>query len=305
MTIWHIVIIASLIILNFTPIILAQDLTDDLTLEVIIDGIKHYDSKIQSLKSDVVYESTISGMRWQYEYTLAYMGLKDYLDIRMWQRSKTRNAKAMTAYPMRLLYIFDGERRWGRIKSPGGVQYTVTSSRNFMAELDPRFWIAHRRNGYERYGLAHYFIEQKAKVIGKEKLGDELCYVIKIIRNKEHRKFWIAPQQGFRLLQAETASFKSNSKKKWIRKFSYHQYSNDIWFPKAISHHKVIPHQLIHPNEKENIVNQGKLTFRNVEINTDISELFRVKIPKNARFSDFDSNRSGLAKNLLSKEYLE
>jgi len=270
-----------------------------LPLNIVLAGVRHYDSKVKSIKAEIVDDRIIdSSIRIRAEYTLAFMGPRQYLDEKIWEGKVSSKLKLRN--PTRII-VYDGERCWAKvIFNSGRVEYTVTTKRNFNGRLDPRSWLAFTWYDYDRYGLADYLIRRKAKMKGKEKLNGEVCYVLEFKEEKRKGKFWIAPYKGFRLLKSEIIGFNEDGGERFksVREFIYKRFPDDIWFPVEIRV-KLVDFS----SGRLRIVHKGVMKLKEIEVNTDVSSLFHLDIPLDTKVFDFDSGRSYLAKDIIPREW--
>ena len=143
--------------------------------------------------------------------------------------------------------------------------------------LDPRDWGL----WYRRQRLSNYLRQQKsARLIGNEKVDGIPCYVIQTPKKSAEDlivKFWITPENGFRLIQIHHQT----QKRKALIKFEWQGYQLDskqrVWFLKrAIS---------ISTSETETEPIQNEMEITDFKPNTDVSELFDLHISPKTEIS--------------------
>lgn len=281
-------VIAILLELFFSSLPFAY--AEEVSLDIINAGIRQYDSKIKTVKFDGVVENISNGAKSRTEYTLAYEGNKEFLDIHRWQSSDPKSGKmADSEYTME--YVFDGERGWFINKGLLDASYMVINGRNFEADYDPRFYISRTRNDYDKDTLDKYLRENDAKYIGEEivelnydgKIIKEPCYLMSFKDENagETSNCWIS-KKAFRLMKYEYIDDQSN-KPKFSFSIVYKQFPDDIWYPVSIEY------------------GAGKTTISNIEINTDVSRFFKLDIPLNIRILDFNNGKWYVASEVPDK----
>ena len=143
--------------------------------------------------------------------------------------------------------------------------------------LDPRDWGL----WYRRQRLSDYLRQQKGvQLIGNEKIDGIPCYVIQTPEKSAGDpivKFWITPENGFRLVQIHHQT----QTRKSLIKFEWQAYQLDGkqrgWFPKrAVS---------ISTSETEAEPVQNEMEIIDFKPNTDVSELFDLQIPPETEIS--------------------
>lgn len=143
--------------------------------------------------------------------------------------------------------------------------------------LDPRDWGL----WYRRQRLSDYLRQQKGiRLIDSEKVDGIPCYVVQTLEKSAEDpivKFWITPENGFRLVQIHHQT----QIQKALIKFEWQAYQLDgkqrIWFLKrAVS---------ISTSETEVEPIQNEMEITDFKPNTDVSDLFDLQIPPETEIS--------------------
>jgi len=152
--------------------------------------------------------------------------------------------------------------------------YTITCDfqgyRNPRPASDPRNWGI----WYDRQTLSDYLRQRKrTRIVGSENIDGLPCYVIETTfpRNKEATvKFWVTPEQGFRLIQSlfhtDTAEYK--------RKCEWQSYETEsgehVWFVKrGVARFLVVG--------KEEYIS-STIEVSDFQPNVDVSHFFRPEL---------------------------
>jgi hypothetical protein len=134
--------------------------------------------------------------------------------------------------------------------------------------LDPRFWYAMGGSGYlSSQALPQWLDDHEVRIIGKEELDGDLCYVLE---DDGGRKFWIAPEKGYRLLK-RVLKVKDGPIETRIY---YLKYGENIWFPDEV----VESGPNVHGWKESEMGNRRLIRFRHFWINEDLSSYFRLDI---------------------------
>jgi outer membrane lipoprotein-sorting protein len=161
--------------------------------------------------------------------------------------------------------------------------------------LDPRDWGL----WYRRQRLSDYLRQQKnARLIGNEQVDGILCYVIQMSEKSTEAaivKFWITPENGFRLVQilSQTQTRKSVIKFEWRA----HQLDGKqkVWFPKRAAS--------ISTSDEEDEPVRNEIEITDFKPNTDVSELFDLQIPPETEISNPQFNRPVTFKEIGWKKF--
>ena len=163
--------------------------------------------------------------------------------------------------------------------------------------LDPRDWGL----WYRRQRLSNYLRQQKsARLISNEKVDSIPCYVIQTPEKSTEDaiiKFWVTPEDGFRLIQIQHQT----QTRKSLIKFEWQAYQLDgkqhAWFPKrAVS---------ISTSETEVEPVQNEIEIIDFKPNTDVSALFDLQIPPETEILNPQLNRPVTFKEIGWKKFEE
>ena len=287
--------------------IVVKDATEnDLNLEVILAGIKHYDTLVQSGRgrSTLTWEQkTSNAYKVEWKYDLIF----DQNQIRM-EFEESFSSKRVR-YPKRTLVATPSEV-WTI-----GYHKTLGPSYSFQLETqlspfdewsDPRHWLT---KGAANVDLPTYLKAENFYIKKQETLNDILCYVLEAKQDQQEGKierFWIAPEQGFRFLKYERheprkrdslgGDFKKGALSTDRTLISYEKYG-EVWFPKR----GVQRNLHIDSDGKEHFYSGMILVVKDFKVNLAIPpETFSVEIPDDAMIKV-----QGLHKKLSKKEFLK
>lgn len=263
---------------------------DNPDLETIIAGIKYNDSLVKSGKGHCILEYPTSRQEPKVEYFYAFDGIK----IRCDSHSKARP---------NIVQIFDGEKLMDINRSKTPFRINIYDGPVAMAAMDvlmdPRYWGLYHRNK----PLGEYLEENAIKVLKKENVSKDLCYVIQAKRDRCGGliNFWIAPHKGFRCvkLQHRTSYRDPSHKNKFIPSInttiiSYQKLRGGIWFPKAAGFVA-----LKESESKDRVICKYNIIIKDFELNVDVSNLFRFDIPPETKVYDHRINEVRTAKEAL------
>ncbi len=257
----------------------------DLQLDTIVAGIKHYDSLVKSAKGYVIRETlNAEGKRVENGASSVELPNGWWRELRAecWLTfDGTENLRYdITVSPTEALrFHIYYEKVW--ITGVGGVIKTLNgkhegeeqpfrySVRNrsilegYDTDLDPRFWYGSGGRYYLSFQTLHqWLVDHQAKVIGKEKVDGELCYVLE----DTSKKYWIAPEKGFRVLKTKQGYYE--------RRIFYRKYGKDIWFPQKA----IISGPNVYGWDKGEKNNKRVVTFKDFKVNEDVSPYFHLDI---------------------------
>ena len=162
------------------------------------------------------------------------------------------------------LYAFDGTKvRFSHTESEGAsvqkVDYIADAERTIRVDSQSSFvWIYDRHQEVfdlnsmspVRWGPAVYHKENwilvgeylhlyGQKVLGREAVDEDWCYVVEALQGNSHEKFWIDFNHGYRLRRYEVKT----QQKFMAREVQYISVGPDVWFPQSAreKHYDVKP----------------------------------------------------------------
>ena len=126
--------------------------------------------------------------------------------------------------------------------------------------------------------------------VGHERINGVLCYVVRVGR----KTFWIAPEQGFRVLKSQNKTSipiqKPPFKKLpvfYTMETVYQEVKAGIWFPKSAVDSLFL---LNKKTGKQKLLVRDFLTVKKIEVNEDVSDQFQFNIPPDTIIWDYRSS---------------
>jgi hypothetical protein len=274
-----------------TPVVFSDTEVPELELDAIVAGVKYNDSLLKTGKGDFIIRQVMSeeakglfppGRKDDIQLTVAFDGVK---------------VRCETVADM--IQIFDGEKqvevylseKYAGVKK-GGMSVGVRGERMMDLRYDPRHWGLYKTEKPLGGGkpLGEYLEEKAIKVVGQEHINRLLCYVVRV----GPRKFWIAPEQGFRVLKSQyetSAPIPKPPFKELPVVFTvetvYQELKNGIWFPKSSVKSSFL---LDKKTGKQNLLVRDFLTVKAIEVNGDVSNQFQLNIPPDTLIWDYRSS---------------
>ena len=173
----------------------------------------------------------------------------------------------------------------------GNVVYTVGQQIGYN-DLDPRYWLTHPKLGsddsYLSEPLWQLLEKHESELIDSEVLNGEMTSVLKI--PDLSLKLWISHNIGFRLVKSENISTAPNGVT-YIstREIDYHEYLPNLWFPKRIES-TLVTGELPEQQQGANFIFKSVLLTKRCQLNTDVSELLRLRISTDTSVWDGEVN---------------
>jgi hypothetical protein len=272
-----------------TPAIFSDTEVPELELDAIVAGVKYNDSLLKTGKGDFIIRQVMSeeakglfppGRKDDIQLTVAFDGVK---------------VRCETVADM--IQIFDGEKqvevylseKYAGVKK-GGMSVGVRGERMMDERYDPRRWGLYITGKPLGKYLEKHLEEKAIKVVGQEHINRLLCYVVRV----GPRKFWIAPEQGFRVLKSQyetSAPIPKPPFKELPVVFTvetvYQELKNGIWFPKSSVKSSFL---LDKKTGKQNLLVRDFLTVKAIEVNGDVSNQFQLNIPPDTLIWDYRSS---------------
>jgi len=151
---------------------------------------------------------------------------------------------------------------------------------------------------YFKQPLGEYLEKNAIAILGKETIDKPLCYVIQAKQPRRGTmKFWIAPEQGFRVLKRESEllymggmGFVTATNR---MKVVYQKLQDGIWCPKSAVEELLVFNKT---TGKQELAIKYTLAMKNVKVNIDVSDLFKLDIPPETIVFDFRVGTTRTAK---------
>ena len=178
----------------------------------------------------------------------------------------------------------------------GNVVYTVGQQINYN-DFDPRYWLTHPKLGsddsYLSEPLWQVLEKHESELIDSEVLNGEMTSVIRLnrpSRTNASLKLWISHNIGFRLVKSENI-FTGPNGVTYIstREIDYHEYLPNLWFPKRIEN-MLVTEELPEQQRGANFIFKSVLLTKRCQLNTDVSELLRLRISTDTSVWDTEVN---------------
>ena len=166
----------------------------------------------------------------------------------------------------------------------GNVGYAVGQNIIYN-DLDPRFWLTFPSNAsndsYLSEPLWQLLEKHESELIGSEMLNGEMTSVIRVnmipSRTNRSLKLWISHNIGFRPVKLEDTHTHEGVTYITTRTIDYHEYLTNVWFPKRIER-TFVPEKLPEQQPGANFIAKNVLLTKQCQLNTDVSESFRLDI---------------------------
>ena len=272
---------------------------DEIDLEIILAGIKYYDSLINTGEGAVRYKRVQTpgladdGHRIDVEYHLTFTERQMRMDIPEYYMGKAHFAE--------VTYI--QKKGEGELHVPNlnvlQKRFTYYSfDTGSFTEWHPRMVIT----DWDEGSLYEHLKQKSFKIKEKQELNQVTCYVLENVKGE---KIWIAPELGFNFLKYEhrfvldvdfiRQGVSSGAALVERRHVSYEKYG-EVWFPK----HTVLESYLINKNGEEQLLTISEVETKNFRVNHAIpEEIFIVEMPNDVLIWVDD-----LRKHLSKKEFL-
>ena len=218
-----------------------------------------------------------------------------------------KNHEGATNRTQSFLYAFDGKKVRFSYTEPEGasvrkVAYIADDEKTIRVDSQSSFvWIYDRHqkvfdlNSMSpfRWGLAVYHKESwipvgdylhlyGQKVLGREAVDEDWCYVVETLQGNSHEKFWIDFNHGYRLRRFEVKT----QQKFMVREIQYISVAPDVWFP----HSAREKYYDVKPQTGERTLKLDAEVNLSFEINTPLPEvLFTLtdfNLPPDTRIID-------------------
>lgn len=264
----------------------AKNKTPDLNIEMIIAGVKHYDSLVKSGEGEIIYT--------RYQAPFLKVPAQKRRCYLIFDGKKTRmefegNLDLSGIYFPKSIYLITPERDvWEIAHRKSRVSYAVLSKLPTLVErVDPRWMIMRAWRGLE---LSEYLAERGFSIKTEEPLGKIPCYLLEAqIKENQKERIWITPDYGFRFLKYEhrlllrvgvpPLGIKPGTPGVIRRFVSYRQYG-DAWFPQK----ELSQVSWIDSGGKEHLIANVQIEVKNFRLNHEIPEgKFIIEIPEDAR----------------------
>ena len=279
-----------------TPVVLSDTEVPELELDAIVVGVKYNDSLLKTGKGDFIVRQVMS----EEAKRLFPTGREDDIQLKV----AFDGVKVRCETVADIIEIFDGEKQieiylskqYAGVKE-GEMAVGVRGERMMDSRYDPRHWGLYMTGKPLGGGkpLGEYLEAKAIQVVGHEHINGILCYVVKAKRSPRGTiKFWIAPEQGFRVLKSQyetSAPIPKPPFKELPVVFTvetvYQELKNGIWFPKSSVKSSFL---LDKKTGKQNLLIRDFLTVKKIEVNGDVSDQFQFNISPDTMVWD---HRSG------------
>ena len=248
-------------------------------LEVIIAGLAHTESLLKSGRGKLKLHMASYFSR---------SGPDKEIIVKKGQKGRRRTFSSVKEleFAFSKSHSYFKDRNGSKFVADGNIQLVISPQGSISMYLrvayppeglDPRDWGL----WYRRQRLSDYLRQQKsARLIGNEKVDGIPCYVIQTPEKSAEDpmvKFWITPENGFRLVQIHHQT----QIQKALIKFEWQAYQLDgkqrVWFLKrAVS---------ISTSETGAEPVQNEIEITDFKPNTDVSDLFDLQIPPETEIS--------------------
>jgi len=262
----------------------ATKTASDMDMEAILSGIQYYNSLIQSGEADMTHTMIQKGAPMAEKMNGNLMN-GTYKYHFMFDRNKMRmdREQAETDRFRRYTYIyFTGQWEWEMseeyVNGKSSILYIYnTTVRSKFEQRDPR--------DYGEFDRDRFLNKNDFRVKGQEKIDNIVCYVLEHKNGKT--RFWIAPEQGFRVLKTEYEyslgpHYKGEDGKERYgieRNFISYEKHGEVWFPKAVDHRI---YYIDKKGQKQLMVNY-KTEAKNIRLNHQIpKEKFAIDLQHDA-----------------------
>ncbi|RKU33245.1 hypothetical protein C6499_01830 [Candidatus Poribacteria bacterium] len=293
----------------------AQDQAEeDLSFEMLLAGIKHYDNAIRSGEGKCTYTYESFGMHGNSTKMYTWKALLTFDQHRTRMALEESRSSNKIHWPETVLIVTEmgtWEVIYHEPEKPSYYFQTKTELDSLRDRVDPRRWLAIVKG----QDLPTYLTEEKFYIVKRGVLNNIPCYVLaaKNIPNPDSSqqmmktdKFWISPEHGFRYLKHEIqlprkVDSLDGSRKKGtptvVRVSISYQQFGDLWFPKVVKQENA----RIAPNGEEHIYLRITLEVKDFKVNHIISpDTFTVDIP-----DDITIYVEDLRRKLTKKEFLK
>ena len=201
-----------------------------------------------------------------------------------------KNHDDVTNRTQSFLYAFDGTKVRFSYTEPEGasvrkVAYIADDEKTIRVDSQSSFvWIYDRHqkvfdlNSMSpfRWGLAVYHKESwipvgdylhlyGQKVLGREAVDEDWCYVVETLQGNSHEKFWIDFNHGYRLRRFEVKTQQNFM----VREVQYISVAPDVWFPQSARE----KHYDVKPQTGERTLKLDAEVNLSFEINTPLPEV--------------------------------
>jgi hypothetical protein len=265
-----------------TPVVFSDTEVPELELDAIVAGVKYNDSLLKTGKGDFIVRQVMS----EEAKRLFPTGREDDIQLKVAFDGVKVRCETVTD---KSLDIFDGEKQveidLSKKNAEAKISVGIKGRRRMDQRYDPRHWGLYMTEEPLGGGqpLGEYLEEKAIQVVGHEHINGILCYVVKAKRRRRGTiKFWIAPEQGFRVLksQQETAAIIPTPPFKRlpvvdIMETVYQEVKDGIWFPKSAVNSSFL---LNKKTGKQNLLIRDFLTVKKIEVNGDVSDQFQFNI---------------------------
>lgn len=218
-----------------------------------------------------------------------------------------KNHDDVTNRTQSFLYAFDGTKVRFSYTEPDGasmrkVDYIADDAKTIRVDSQSSFvWIYDRHQEVfdlnsmspARWGPAIYHKESwilvgdylhlyGQKVLGREAVDGDWCYVVETLQGNSHEKFWIDFNHGYRLRRYEIKTQQNFM----VREVQYISVASDVWFPQLARE----KHYDVKPETGERTLELDAEVNLSFEINTPLPEaLFTLadfNLPPDTRIID-------------------
>jgi outer membrane lipoprotein-sorting protein len=260
----------------------------NIDMGVILSGIQHYNSVIQSGEADMTHTMIQKAvpmtdkkpvMNETYKYHFMFDRNKMRMDT---DQDQMKSEMKSDRFRHHTYIYFTGQWEWEMseeyVNGKSSILYIYnTTVRSKFEQRDPR--------DYGEFDRDRFLNKNDFRVKGQEKIDNIVCYVLEHKNGKT--RFWIAPEQGFRVLKTEYEyslgpHYKGEDGKERYgieRNFISYEKHGEVWFPKAVDHRI---YYIDKKGQKQLMVNY-KTEAKNIRLNHQIpKEKFAIDLQHDA-----------------------
>lgn len=255
----------------------------DIDLQTLVSGIKHYDSLIRSGTGTCIYESSPPAQERKLVTVFTFDGRKMRADI-------------IEGLEAGNLKVFDGE--FQITFTPRLKRYTKQDKSTIDPFIDPRYWMNGAELFYLEKSLGEHLEQHPSKILRQELVEEIPCYVVDVSVHDTIRHLWIAPKMGFRLLKIHGENWSSVHGKRvhYNYRLFYSEHRTDdttFWFPRMVKYEAIDPTASGGKEPKargERILFENTFKVEDFKVNVPVSSAFGLEIPKGTLIHDSSSN---------------
>lgn len=262
---------------------------DEVDMEFLIAGVKYNGILVKSSKIHFTIQSThnkeflarIFGVQFEDELKNIFFA-HDGRKVRWETRS---------SIGLHYIAIFDGEKQVEIDKSDTPRLISVRGALTIDQRSHLISWYLH----FWEQPLGDYLEKYATTIVGTEYVNNTLCYIIEAaeLRGEEKVKFWVAPSRGFQVLKKEEKIAYQDGIPTTVITVIQYQKVGEGWFPKSGTETFFMLNRGI---GKQELSVKHTLTVKDVELNIDVSDLFKLDIPPNTEVWDHRTQSKRTAK---------